>query len=526
MTPQLSPIDEVSTRLSVNGEALNELLARGAEGQDLDFKSECDLSLKQAQIELARDIACMAVKGGHIVIGALDDGTPSGAVTDSALALLDEASVQQQMARWLPDGVRFTIGRHARTTPEGVQRFAIIAVQPDDIGLVVMRADGQYGEGRGQNTIFREGDVLGRFGTRNGRLTQFQIREIFRRAMEREVAKRREEWRADNALTTTKVIQESIIAAQLANSPAASVTWQLPLTAMQQAATEMLRRGDADALRILLISTPKTASAAVRDSDPELTVEELIDRITTLAAVAATCDHSDAFTDAIRALTQVYAIALDSHGRRRNDLTVPATIIWRSVLERVEALGGLLIRLGRFGLIPDVVMAMPAEGEIEFYGNWLRHGLTEAARSGRFADIDEEGNHREVNLLNRALDVAQRLEALLPDVAQDDEALLNSICQFDAVAALVAMHAAEKIDTRYFFPNFANFYAQRTLPILSRVSSTPALRAELGLVDPAFLADAMRHMLEVAQREDWMRTWDWELTPIGAFIQQYGTQRP
>jgi hypothetical protein len=36
----------------------------------------------------------------------------------------------------------------------------------------------------------------------------------------------------------------------------------------------------------------------------------------------------------------------------------------------------------------------------------------------------------------------------------------------------------------------------------------------------------MRHMLEVAQREDWMRTWDWELTPIGEFIQQYGTQRP
>ena len=512
----------------VSEETLDQLLAQGAEGQHLDYKRECDLATKKAQVELARDIACMAAKGGHIVVGALDDGRPSGFVTAEHSGLLDEASVQQQMARWVPDGVHFRIGRHSKQDEFGKQmRFVLIAVEVHDLGIIVMKADGQYSDGPGPSkALFREGDVMGRVGTRNSRLTQYQVEKAFRDRVEREVDSRREQWRKDQAASMAAAMEAALLTGSASAPQVSEVTWQLPIENIQRAATEMLSRGQTEALRLMLVSTPKVLAPALTGDTPDLTLEELLDRVVTIAATAATLGNEDIYQQAVLALAKIYTAALDGSGNRRTDLAVQPTVVWRTVLERVEALGGLLVRLDRFDFIRSLVLAVSAGGEMDWYRNWLRHGLTETARCGGFTEQDNEGKKREVGLLQRSVEVVRRVDALHPDLDPEDEGILNSLCQFDAVAALVAMDEAQGAEGRYYYPNFASFYPQRTLPILLRVVNEPDLRSALGLANDGLLADSLDHMLRTAEKEAFPRPWDWEMTAIGAFIRAHGTPRP
>jgi hypothetical protein len=54
----------------VNREKLRELLGWEAEYPTLDFKSDCDPSLTQDLVELAKDVGAMSVRGGFLVIAA------------------------------------------------------------------------------------------------------------------------------------------------------------------------------------------------------------------------------------------------------------------------------------------------------------------------------------------------------------------------------------------------------------------------------------------------------------------------
>lgn len=51
-----------------------------------------------------------------------------------------------------------------------------------------------------------------------------------------------------------------------------------------------------------------------------------------------------------------------------------------------------------------------------------------------------------------------------------------------------------------------------------RVVTEPTVRQALGLDDDAFLATSLDYMLKLAENEAFPRPWDWEMTPIGKFI--------
>jgi hypothetical protein len=81
-------IEPVVVEPVVNREKLLELLALQAEYPTLDFKASCDLrkespDQKRNQIELAKDIGAMSVRGGFLVIGVDGHGTPTGALTSA-----------------------------------------------------------------------------------------------------------------------------------------------------------------------------------------------------------------------------------------------------------------------------------------------------------------------------------------------------------------------------------------------------------------------------------------------------------
>ena len=63
---------------SVDAEALAQLLALGGERDWLDYKRQCDLSETRGVVEIVKDMGAMMVTGGYLIIGADDQGQPSG----------------------------------------------------------------------------------------------------------------------------------------------------------------------------------------------------------------------------------------------------------------------------------------------------------------------------------------------------------------------------------------------------------------------------------------------------------------
>lgn len=64
----------------VTDERLAALLRLAAEYDELDFKAAVDLSSTRGEVEMAKDVGAMQVKGGYIVIGIDDSGEPTGAM--------------------------------------------------------------------------------------------------------------------------------------------------------------------------------------------------------------------------------------------------------------------------------------------------------------------------------------------------------------------------------------------------------------------------------------------------------------
>ncbi len=515
--------DGIGVVAAVDEATVERLLTVGGETQNLDYKKKVDLSDTRTKVHLAYDLANMAAQGGHILVGANDDGTASGDVTEADLKALDEANLQQVLGKWLPQTLRMTVGRHVRADGS---RVALIYVHPQRRGLSVMQVDGQYPDPKDSTKmkiLFREGEVVARKGTRNGRMSQHEVEVAIDRAIQHEVDEARERWRAEVLSTLLEAQALGSAGTRVAQASSGALDWQLPLDVLSSATTELIRHKDLAPLRLLLLSTPRNVSAALREESPEISIDELLDRLTTIAATALVLDDDETFRSALEALVQVYEYLWDASGYPRADLLVSSTEVALKVIEHVEALGGLLVRLRKFKLVRTLVLASPPVGALARYRNWIRHGVVQASRDRRMAELHEDGSVKDVELPTRAERVVARLESLRPDYASDDAAILDSICQFDALACLVGMEDGGSPDKKYFYPNFAKYYPQRVLPILERLVSNWPMRDALGLDDFGRLAANLKVLLDLVENEAFPRPWNWESTPIGQFVHDHGT---
>ena len=69
-------------------QSVSEALTRTSETDNVDFKSTFDPSAQRDWLELIKDIAAFANSGGgHILVGLLDDGAPSGVDLGELLAV-------------------------------------------------------------------------------------------------------------------------------------------------------------------------------------------------------------------------------------------------------------------------------------------------------------------------------------------------------------------------------------------------------------------------------------------------------
>ena len=76
--------------------------------------------------------------------------------------------------------------------------------------------------------------------------------------------------------------------------------------------------------------------------------------------------------------------------------------------------------------------------DFDYYANWLRHALTQAARAGLLQT--RQGDRQiELSLLMLAAEHAERLPALRPDVPVGDDSIVSSLTQFDLLAIFTAI---------------------------------------------------------------------------------------
>jgi len=147
---------------SVSEQTLIELLKEGSEATWLDYKDTLDLTQKRDLVELAKDIGAMQVDGGYIVVGADNAGQPSKRFTLNHTRRFDEASLRQQLEKWIPGNFDLRTAIHE---VEG-QVYALIFTGPRRERHCVFKETGRY-EGRDGKPVevFQKGQTYTRRGT-------------------------------------------------------------------------------------------------------------------------------------------------------------------------------------------------------------------------------------------------------------------------------------------------------------------------------------------------------------------------
>lgn len=481
---------------------LDSLLAQNAEGRHLDFKRELDLSDQASPIELAKDVAAMSMLGGHIIIGINDDGSPSKRVDAGDLSSWDEARLAPRLQRWLPDSVEIRVCAHD-TEEWGLLILVAVAAHRD--GLAVIKAVANVSDSTGrQRAVLRQGDIFARHGTRSERATQQDIHEAVTRAVDTGRESLRKEMLSELLAQQSRALTSGAIS----TGSASQLTWTLPVTTLCESVVDLLRRDDRIPLRYLQASAGTYISAALTQPTNDLSLDELLDRFAALAGTGAIADDEELFTQGVAGLVQTYRRTMNASGAESQGLAVRPPTVWLEVLQRVEALGGLLVRLEQWGRLRHLALGSGSIPSDDFHGNWLRHGVTWAARHG--VEVEQQDpSEPNRGLVGGGLSVARRVAELRPDLLDTDNELLDSICQFDALAALVGMSAGGEADGRFYYPNFAAYPPQRTEPIFERVVRDEPMKAALDLGEDKTLAAILTELLRAASQEGGRRNMQW-----------------
>ncbi|MEU6025322.1 ATP-binding protein [Micromonospora sp. NPDC047134] len=489
-----TPQDPIVVEPVVNVEKLHELLAWQAEYPTLDFKSECDLSLKHNLVELAKDVGAMSVRGGFLVIGVDKRGRPTGTLTDAQASLFDEARLRPKLLKYLPDSLQICSQDH--DLPDG--KVVLLHVAPNPAGCAFFRADGQHQPpGKPESkVVFREGEVYFRSGTESKRLTQQGLELV----IEQRVRLARQQWWDDHASEYRRLADElraSTAGQRVSSGPAAEFNLALEPAVLIEATVELLRAEDDIPLRRLLNKIGPDARHLYRASD-EQAVEHLLDQVTRMAATFLELDRPTWLRRTTDSLVAIYGVAFEGQAEITNEPPRRAAKLWLKITERVEALGALAVRREAWAAVRDLASRKPP-GMHRMYATWLRHATTMANRAGLIPTSGDADSA--VSMISCARDAVRRLDHLRPDLEASDDRILTSISQFDFLACLVAL-ATTNNDQRgsIYYPHFAKFYSSRVWPIAERLIADDTLRRQVYPGADRQLAEALHQLGDAARK--------------------------
>ncbi|CAN5479277.1 hypothetical protein BH20ACT23_BH20ACT23_27530 [soil metagenome] len=402
-------------------------------------------------------------------------------------------------------------------------------MDPHPDGFCAFQQDGMYEEGGKTKFAFRKGQVYSRHGTSSEPCNQADLLGI----IEGKVEEAKESLRAEHTDQLAALVNRLQTAQTLATAPASTLSWTMDEETFVAIIIEQIRRDDPIPLRLLLRRMESDAARLVSEGE-EAELETLLDRLACLTANFVLMERDDLFRQVIRGLVSIYNLGFDARGMTRRDVPIPAARLWLLVIERVMAIGLVLVREERWELARDLTLQR-GKG-IEFtqrritYVTWIRHATTEASRGGEFVHVVDE-QRTDKSLLWMVQELVQQSDCLRQGLAADDERILDSLCQFDMLAMLSTLAEAARIGdfnlasrTHHYYPHFSRFYESRSLPMLEMVIADPALREQVfpGRSDEE-LAAATRWINHAATQEGFRYAgWDGVLSDrVAHFLQQH-----
>ncbi len=502
----------------VTDERLAALLRLAAEYDQLDFKHSSDLSKTRDEVELAKDVGAMQVKGGYIVIGVDNQGNPTGAMDTADASHFDPANLVPKMQKYLAG----RLDTAAKVLTWKGKQIILICVKANPGGCAFFQIEGKYQDDDGDEVVvFRRGEVFWRENTRSVRISIDGLEEI----IERRFAARREE-----LLREWAAAQQALGVGQLrAGGSPPQPTFALPADELVSSVIELLRADDQIGLRQLLDDGRRRARTYIADQKlAEDQLPTLLDSIICLAATFLTHEQEAWFKRTVLLLVDAYSIVATAIEVKRLGFSshvapaAKAPPIWLAIIERVFALGGLAVRREAWEAVRMLAIQLPGPlAEAGYEANWLRHALTMASRAQKFAPTTPD--EPEIGLIDLARDDAVRLDCLHSDGVQSEDELLTSIVQFDVLSNLAAIDHAGSTDSRVFYTNFARFRQDRMQPAANRLLTDSAMRAEIFRGTDAELAKALAEVgrLGASQGMRYDGFFGWFGTPVADFIDQH-----
>jgi hypothetical protein len=514
----------------VDDEKIRELLALQAEHPELDFKRMLDLSIKRDEVELAKDVGAMQVKGSYILIAADDHGTLTGEMDGTDPRQWDEANLRQKMLRYLPEGLSLRTRVATISGPDGVaHQVVVIYVQRSPRGCAIFTATGQYEDAGGRPVVvFREGEIFWRDGTSSTRISPAGLEEI----IEDRIRDAKGAWMQEQVEIRAREredLQRTYAGRSRASEPLGSVSLDLSIGDLTATVLEMARLKDEIGVQHFLVQAAARARELIARGEVGVELGDTLDKLTCVAATLMTYRQSAWLELTVQTLSDIYSMAATADDVRRFALNTQispeekAPRIWLEIIERVYALGSLAVRQERWECVRLLATQLPTSLTRDGYEtNWLRHALTASSRARQF-NREQDGRTIEVSLVSLANTMNQKLTCLRPDgLSPDDDALLTSVCQFDVLANLACIDDAGSLDSKVFYTNFARFDERRVAPIVERLLRDDTMRASIFRRPDAELATALNEVGRRAAQEGarYSGFWGWDRTAVGEFIQQ------
>ena len=418
--------------------------------------------------------------GGYIVVGADDHGKTVSDLSLEMSKLFDEASLRPKLERYLHKPI-VQASQHV----VGDNAVVLIYIAPSPTGWCTFKAAGEYEDAQNRKQyVFRVGEVFVRHGTSSERWNDTDVARLVDQIVER----RKEAWRAE-LRSELAGLQTGLTVKQLEQLPASALNWQLDEDAFTQLVTEMFRHDDDIPIRQLLT---KICSDATEYLDDENELSTLLNRLTTIGALAIQFERSMWLSRTVDTFVRMYELGFDGNGYDRQDTRFVR--LWLAIITHVYALGSLAVRLGDWQSVRLLANRRPQAEAFNHYGSWLRHALTMASRANQ---LDDEGAQ---GLIAKSHNVIRAVTATHPDRDADHDAILNSLCQFDALGCLIVIGERSEIDSRNFYPSFARYYNRRSDPAFVGIITKPKMRIMFN-GDDRLLADAIQFVADQAGRE-------------------------
>ena len=443
----------------------------------MDYKERMDISSTYDKVELAKDVGAFRALGGHIVIGAEDDGKPSTLFTKVLWDAFDESKVVSMLGSYLPKPVGVTLGKQSI---DG-HHYVIIHVEPSPMGVAIFTKQGgrpkkkaTKGDRNRDEVVFNRGDVFVREGTSSERWHPHNLED----ALERVMRERKDAWRRESVDDFADLLKRNSMALNIANGPARLLDASLDEETFENIVVEQVRGGDLVPLELFLERTGPLLERAQADGNED-ELELHVDRLTLLGSVAVR----------LRALP-VLASVVDVMQRGYNRLPEPNSTLHDAAaaetriryMSRLYGLGALAIRKGVWGALSVIAVRKTSDGRM-----WLRDAQIWDARSD-----PHKGTRSTKNSVQDAWYWVREQAWLRRDEPDNDEAVLDSLLRFDLLAAVAVMWASKDGSFAHWYPNFVHFYAWRVEPALEWLIDDKVLRSALEVTEEAEVAEVIR----------------------------------